>query len=444
MGRGGPVRVFAGLPLPSDVARSLLTALSPAREESPQARWVPAANLHVTLRFFGELDDAACAALGAVFSSKELPCPGISCRLGPAGQFPPRGAPRVLWVGLERGASEVHALWENLSRLLAPLEVTGGPLSGLASGGSGLHPAHHRGARRQCANPAGMDRACRRARGGFRAGPMRALPVAPWKRRRTLRSAEDGIARERGIVRAVDLIVKKRDGGSFAGEEIDFLVQGFTRGEIPDYQFSSLLMAIVLKGMSAEETARLTRAMIASGDVIDLAGVPGPLVDKHSTGGVGDKISLVLAPLAAACGLRVPMMSGRSLGHTGGTLDKLESIPGYRTDLSLDRFRTALRRGRLCDDRPERDGGPRGPAHVRPARRHGHGGIHPAHHGEHHVEEVRRGRAGARLGREDRGGCLHEEPRPGAGARALPRCHGRRAGAGALRRSSPTWTSRWE
>ena len=143
-------------------------------------------------------------------------------------------------------------------------------------------------------------------------------------------------------MRAVDLIVKKRDGGSFTGEEIDFLVEGFTRGDIPDYQFSSLLMAIVLKGMSAAETARLTTAMIASGDVLDLAGVPGPLVDKHSTGGVGDKISLVLAPLAAACGIRVPMMSGRSLGHTGGTLDKLESIPGYHTSLSLERFRTAL------------------------------------------------------------------------------------------------------
>jgi pyrimidine-nucleoside phosphorylase len=144
-------------------------------------------------------------------------------------------------------------------------------------------------------------------------------------------------------MRAVDLIAHKRDGGAFDEAQVRFLVQGFTAGEIPDYQFSSLLMAIVLRGMTSTETASLTRCMIESGATIDLAGVPGPLVDKHSTGGVGDKISLVLAPLAAACGLRVPMMSGRSLGHTGGTLDKLESIPGYRTDLAPDRFRQCLR-----------------------------------------------------------------------------------------------------
>jgi pyrimidine-nucleoside phosphorylase len=144
-------------------------------------------------------------------------------------------------------------------------------------------------------------------------------------------------------MRAVDLIVRKREGGSFGPEEISFLVRGFTSGDIPDYQFAALLMAIVLKGMSPQETAALTRSMIDSGEVIDLSSVPGPRIDKHSTGGVGDKISLVLAPLAAACGLRVPMMSGRSLGHTGGTLDKLESIPGYRTGLSPEEFRRALR-----------------------------------------------------------------------------------------------------
>lgn len=143
-------------------------------------------------------------------------------------------------------------------------------------------------------------------------------------------------------MRVVDLIMKKRDAFALEAEEIDFLVQGFSRGDIPDYQMSALLMAVVLRGMNPQETALLTEAMIRSGDVMDLSGVPGPLVDKHSTGGVGDKISLILAPVAAACGIRVPMMSGRSLGHTGGTLDKLESIPGYRTDLSPERFRQGL------------------------------------------------------------------------------------------------------
>jgi pyrimidine-nucleoside phosphorylase len=143
-------------------------------------------------------------------------------------------------------------------------------------------------------------------------------------------------------MRAVDLIVKKREGGALSREEIDFLVQGYVSGTVPDYQMSALAMAIFFRGLSFEETGFLTRAMIDSGQTVDLAGLPGPMVDKHSTGGVGDKVSLILAPLAAACGCRVPMMSGRALGHTGGTLDKLESIRGYRTDLSLERFRQVL------------------------------------------------------------------------------------------------------
>ena len=145
-------------------------------------------------------------------------------------------------------------------------------------------------------------------------------------------------------MRAVDLIVKKREGGELSREELDFLVRGYVRGEVPDYQMSSWAMAVFFRGMSFRETGSLTRAMIASGDVVDLAGLPGPLVDKHSTGGVGDKVSLILAPLAASCGCVVPMMSGRARGHTGGTLDKLESIPGYRTDLGVERFHEVLAR----------------------------------------------------------------------------------------------------
>src|SRR5580765_2651206 len=145
-------------------------------------------------------------------------------------------------------------------------------------------------------------------------------------------------------MRAVDIIIKKRDGGALSREEISFCVVGVTEGSWPDYQASSLLMAIVLRGMTPQETAWLTDAMVKSGVRVDLSDLPGVKVDKHSTGGVGDKTSLILAPVAAACGVPVPMMSGRGLGHTGGTLDKLESIPGFRTALSLEEMRSALER----------------------------------------------------------------------------------------------------
>ncbi len=144
-------------------------------------------------------------------------------------------------------------------------------------------------------------------------------------------------------MRAVDLIRKKRDSGEHSREEIDFLVSGYTRGEIPDYQMAAWLMAVWIRGMSRSELAALTEVMLYSGEVLNLSDLPGTKVDKHSTGGVGDKTSLILAPIVAAGGLTVPMISGRGLGHTGGTLDKLESIPGFNVNLSLDQFRHVLR-----------------------------------------------------------------------------------------------------
>src|SRR4029077_19700667 len=128
----------------------------------------------------------------------------------------------------------------------------------------------------------------------------------------------------------------------------EFLVEGYTSGDIPDYQMSAFLMATFFSGMSDREVSRLTECMLRSGDTVDLSGIPGIKVDKHSTGGVGDKTSFIVAPLAAAAGVVVPMMSGRALGHTGGTLDKLESIPGFRTDLSAEEFQKQLGELGLC------------------------------------------------------------------------------------------------
>jgi len=141
-----------------------------------------------------------------------------------------------------------------------------------------------------------------------------------------------------------DIIIKKRDGGALTKDEIEFFAKGVTDGKFADYQATALLMAIFWRGMSAQETAWLTDAMMRSGEVIDLKDIPGAKVDKHSTGGVGDKVSLILAPLAVACGLKVPMMSGRGLGHTGGTLDKLEAIPGFKVQLSVPEFRAILQK----------------------------------------------------------------------------------------------------
>ncbi len=141
-----------------------------------------------------------------------------------------------------------------------------------------------------------------------------------------------------------EIILRKREGEILSEEDIRFFIGQYTHGKIPDYQASSLLMAIYFRGMNDEEILRLTRAMMSTGTIVDLSRIPGFKADKHSTGGVGDKISLLLAPLAAVCGVKVPMVSGRGLGHTGGTIDKLESIPGFRTNLSITEYKRILRK----------------------------------------------------------------------------------------------------
>ncbi|HLR77264.1 MAG TPA: thymidine phosphorylase, partial [Balneolaceae bacterium] len=140
----------------------------------------------------------------------------------------------------------------------------------------------------------------------------------------------------------ISLIAKKQEGETLGNEEITHLINRYTQGEVPDYQMSAFLMAAFLKGLNEAETAALTEAMLHSGKMLDLSSIPGKKIDKHSTGGVGDKLSLILAPIVASCGVPVPMIVGRGLGHTGGTADKLESIPGFEVDIALSEFKAIL------------------------------------------------------------------------------------------------------
>jgi pyrimidine-nucleoside phosphorylase len=153
----------------------------------------------------------------------------------------------------------------------------------------------------------------------------------------------------------LEIILKKRNGELLSEEEIGFIITSYTKGKIPDYQFSAFLMAVYFRGMEKKETTALTKSMLFSGKVINLGSIRGAKIDKHSTGGVGDKTSLILAPIVAAAGITVPMISGRGLGHTGGTIDKLEAIPGFKTNLSLIEYKSLLKRCRVALIAPTKD-----------------------------------------------------------------------------------------
>ena len=210
-------------------------------------------------------------------------------------------------------------------------------------------------------------------------------------------------------MRMYDIIAKKRDGGTLNHEELSFAVNGYVAGDVPDYQMSALLMAIYLRGMTDEETAMLTDVMAHSGDMVDLSAIAGIKADKHSTGGVGDKTTLVIAPIVAACGVKIAKMSGRGLGHTGGTIDKMESVPGTRTALSQEDFFAQVNKIGLSVIGQSEGIAVADKNDVRPAGRDGHRQLHPAHRVVHHVQE-----AGLRLGRHPAGchhrhRCLHED-----------------------------------
>ena len=218
-------------------------------------------------------------------------------------------------------------------------------------------------------------------------------------------------------MRMYDIIEKKKRGGILCREEIAWMVQGFVRGNIPDYQMSAMLMAIYFQGMEDGEITDLTLEMAHSGDMVDLSPIKGVKVDKHSTGGVGDKTTLIAGPLAAACGVKVAKMSGRGLGHTGGTVDKLESIPGFRTEIPREEFFPHCKRARDCGDRTVGKSGPGGQKTLRPPGCDGHSGQHSPHRLLYHEQETGRGERRHCPGCEDGKRRLYERsgvfPPPG-------------------------------
>ena len=257
-----------------------------------------------------------------------------------------------------------------------------------------------------------------------------------------LRDTADGRDLMASSIAAIDLILTKRDGGRLTDEQIDWFIAAYTDGTVADEQAAALLMAILFRGIEPDELARWTQQMIATGTRADLSALDRPTVDKHSTGGVGDKVSLVLCPLVAACGAAVPQTAGRGLGHTGGTLDKMETIPGLALHAGRRRGGPDPARRRRGDQRGRSRPGSRRPQALRPARRHRHGRVDPAHRQLDHVEEDRRGHRRPRARREGRQRRVHEGHRPGARAGrddGRPRRGPRRPHHGAAHRR---WTCR--
>ena len=204
-----------------------------------------------------------------------------------------------------------------------------------------------------------------------------------------------------------EIVRKKRDGGALSKDEIAFLIEGLTNGTVSEGQVAAFAMAVFFRGMDMDERVALTLAMRDSGDVLDWPDADGPVLDKHSTGGIGDNVSLMLAPIVAACGGVVPMISGRGLGHTGGTLDKLELDPRLQHAAGRSALPQGDRRRRLRHYRADRRSRARGQAALCDPRRDGYGGVRAAHHHLDPVEEARGGIAGSRARREDRVGRLH-------------------------------------
>ena len=230
-------------------------------------------------------------------------------------------------------------------------------------------------------------------------------------------------------MRIVDIITTKRDGGELSQEEIEFFIRGYVAGDVPDYQAAAFCMAVFFRGMTPEETTHLTEAMAFSGETLDLHDVAPFIVDKHSSGGVGDKTTLVVGPMVASLGVPVGKMSGRGLSFSGGTLDKLESIPGFNVNLTIEQFKRQLRDDGRGGRRADARAGPGRRQALRAARRHRHGAFAAADRQLDHVEEDRRRRRRHRARRQGWARRVHGDAAAGGRAGEADGADRPRAGA---------------